>query len=170
MIKPPVFVASTALAFVAATALAQPATLDVRAVMQQRVNPAMLAIWAVGNNALNDEGGIDPKLMDAGKWAQVAEAADQLAAVGKDMAGAGSFIAAAPDNREVADGEIAMTAVQQHIDGDPAGLKQMAAAFADHAQRLATAARAQDAASAGDLISEMDGVCETCHARYWYPE
>jgi cytochrome c556 len=138
--------------------------------MQQRVNPAMLAIWDVGNNALNDEGGIDPKLMDAGKWNQVAEAADQLAAVGKDMAGAGSFIAAAPDNSEVAEGEIAMTAVQQHIDGDPAGLKQMAAAFADHAQRLATAARAQDAASAGDLISEMDGVCETCHARYWYPE
>jgi hypothetical protein len=170
MIKPPAFIASTALAFVAAAALAQPATLDVRAVMQQRVNPAMLAIWDVGNNALNDEGGIDPKLMDAGKWAQVAEAADQLAAVGKDMAGAQSFIAAAPDNTETADGEITMTAVQQHIDGDPDGMKQMASAFADHAQRLATAARAQDAASAGDLISEMDGVCETCHARYWYPE
>jgi cytochrome c556 len=170
MIKPPVFIASTALAFVAAAAMAQPATLDVRAVMQQRVNPAMLAIWDVGNNALNDEGGIDPALMDAGKWGQVAEAADQLAAVGNDMAGAQSFIAAAPDNTETADGEITMTAVQQHIDSDPDGMKQMASAFADHAQRLATAARAQDAASAGDLISEMDGVCETCHARYWYPE
>jgi cytochrome c556 len=170
MIKPSVLVASTALAFVAVAALAQPATLDVRAAMQQRVNPAMLAIWDVGNNALNDDGGIDPKLMDAEKWAQVAEAADQLAAVGMDMAGAQGFVAAAPDNKEVADGEIAMAAVQQHIDGDPAGLKQMAAAFADHAQRLATAARAQDAASAGELISEMDGVCETCHARYWYPE
>ncbi|OJU61264.1 MAG: hypothetical protein BGO08_00020 [Altererythrobacter sp. 66-12] len=170
MIKPSVFVASTALAFVAASALAQPATLDVRATMQQRVNPAMMAIWDVGNNALNDEGGIDPKLMDGAKWAQVAEAADQLAAVGKDMAGAQGFIAAAPGNSEVGDGEITMAAVQQHIDGDPAGLKQMAAAFADHAQRLATAARAKDAATAGDLIAEMDGVCETCHARYWYPE
>ncbi len=169
-IKPSIFIASSALAFVAAAALAQPATLDMRATMQQRVNPAMLAIWDVGNNALNDDGGIDPTLMDAGKWGQVAEAADQLAAVGTDMAGAGAFIAASPDNGEVGEGEITMAAVQQHMDADPDGLKQMAAAFADHAQRLAAAARAQDAASAGDLISEMDGVCETCHARYWYPE
>jgi hypothetical protein len=29
--------------------------------MQDRVNPAMLAIWDVGNNALNDDGGIDPR-------------------------------------------------------------------------------------------------------------
>jgi hypothetical protein len=170
MIKPPVFIASVALAFVAAAAVAQPATLDVRAVMQQRVNPAMLAIWDVGNNALNDEGGIDLKLMDAGKWGQVAEAADQLAAVGNDMAGAGTFIAASPTNSATAEGEITMAAVQQHIDRDPEGLKQMAAAFADHAQRLADAARARDAASAGDLIAEMDSVCETCHAVYWYPE
>jgi cytochrome c556 len=170
MIKPSVFVVSAALTVFAAAALAQPTALDVRATMQNQVNPAMLAIWDVGNNALNDEGGIDPKLMDAAKWGQVAEAADTLAAAGQAIAGADSFLAAAPDNSEVADGEITMAAVQRHIDADPAGLKQMGAAFADHAQRLAMAARTQDAATAGDLISEMDGVCETCHARYWYPE
>jgi cytochrome c556 len=170
MLKPSVFAASAALAFIAAAALAQPAALDVRAVMQDRVNPAMLAIWDVGNNALNDDGGIDPTLMDADKWGRVAEAADKLAEAGQAIARTEGFIAASPGNSEVGDGEITMAAVQQHIDADPDGLKQMGAAFADHAQRLATAARAQDAGAAGDLITEMDGICETCHARYWYPE
>lgn len=170
MIKPSAFVAAGALAFFAAAALAQPAALDIRAAMQQRVNPATLAIWDVSNNALDDEGAIDPGLMDDAKWAQIADAAGQLSAAGKDIAAAEAFIATAPGNTAVAEGEIAMEAVQKHIDADPAGLKQMAAGLADHADRIAAAARAKDAKAAGDLISEMDGVCESCHARYWYPE
>ena len=146
------------------------ATVDVRATMQERVNPAMLAIWDVGNNALNDDGGIDPALMDDAKWARVAENADKIATAGHDISEAGAFIAAAADNSAVGEGEITMTAVQQHIDANPDGLKQMGAAFSDHASRLATAARAKDAKTAGDLIGEMDGVCESCHLEFWYPE
>ena len=86
MIKSSVFVASAGLAVFAASALTQSAALDVRATMQTEVNPAMLAIWDVGNNALNEEGGIDPALMDAEKWARVAQAADQLAAAARDAA------------------------------------------------------------------------------------
>ena len=142
MIKSSVFVASAGLAVFAASALTQSAALDVRATMQTEVNPAMLAIWDVGNNALNVEGGIDPALMDAEKWARVAQAADQLAAAGKAMAAAEGYVAAAPDNGEVA----------------------------EHSGRLAAAARAKDAKAAGELIAGMDGVCESCHARYWYPE
>jgi len=171
MIRPSAILAIGAAAVFAAEALAQPAApLDVRATMQNRVNPAMLAIWDVGNNALNDDGGIDPKLMDDGKWARIAEAAGQLSAASKDIAAAGAFIAAAPDNSTVGDGEITMAAVQQHLDHDPAGLKQMAAALADHADHIAAAARAKDAKAAGDLIGETDAVCESCHATYWYPE
>jgi cytochrome c556 len=164
-------VALGALAVFAAEALAQPAPpLDVRATMQDRVNPAMLAIWDVGNNALNDDGGIDPKLMDDAKWARIAEAAGQLSAASRDIAAANTFIAAAPGNTEVGEGEITMAAVQQHLDHDPAGLRQMAAALADHADNIAKAARAKDAKTAGDLIGETDAVCESCHMTYWYPE
>lgn len=172
MIRPSAVVAFGAFAVFAAEALlAQPAApLDIRATMQDRINPAMLAIWDVGNNALNDDGGIDPKLMDDAKWANVAEAADQLAAASKDIAAAGAFIAAAPDNLEVDDGEIIMAAVQQHLDHDPAGLRQMATALAEHAGNIAAAARAKDAKTAGDLIGETDAVCESCHATFWYPE
>ena len=171
MFRPSAVVALGAFAAFAAGALAQPAApLDVRATMQDRVNPAMLAIWDVGNNALNDDGGIDPKLMDDAKWARIVEAADQLSAASKAIASASSFMAAAPGNSEVNEGEITMAAVQQHLDRDPAGLKQMAAALADHAGHIATAARAKDAKTAGDLIGETDAVCESCHMTYWYPE
>ncbi|HWK41126.1 MAG TPA: cytochrome c [Croceibacterium sp.] len=170
MTRPSLFIGAAALAFFAVSATAQSGLVDVRAAMQDGVNPAMLAIWDVSNSALNDEGGINPALVDDAQWASIADAADQMAAAGESMAAAESFIAAAPGNTEVGDGEISMAAVQQHIDADPAGLKQMAAAFTEHARQLSAAARAKDAVSAGELITEMDGVCESCHSRYWYPE
>lgn len=172
MIKPSTFLFAGALSLFAAVACTQPAAapFDVRATMQNRVNPAMLAIWDVGNNALNDDGGIDPALMDDAKWAKVAEEADKLVAAGKDIAAAGTFVAAGPANSTVDEGEITMAAVQQHIDANPDGLRQFGAGLADNASRIATAARAKDAKTAGDLISGMDQVCESCHTEFWYPE
>jgi cytochrome c556 len=138
--------------------------------MQQQVNPAMMAIWDVGNNALDENGGLDASLLDDAKWATIADNADKLAAAGKQIGGASDFVAAAADNSTVGEGEIKMAAVQKHVDGNPDGLKQMGTAFADSATRLDTAARAKDVKTAGDLISGMDQVCESCHLEYWYPE
>jgi cytochrome c556 len=138
--------------------------------MQQRINPAILGVWEVGNNAMNEEGGIDPALLDDAKWASLQDAATRLAAAAQDMAAAQEIRAAHPDNAEVAEGEVTMAKVQQLIDADPAGFRQAAADQATHAERLATAAATQDAAAAGPLVAEMDGVCEGCHARYWYAE
>ncbi len=171
MIRPSALIALGAAGVFAAGALAQPAApLDVRAAMQQRVNPAMLAIWEVSNNALDDNGAIDPAQMDDGKWAAIADAAGQLAEASRDMAAAATFVAAAPDNAEVAEGGIAMAAVQQHLDRDPAGFRQMAAAMAEHADHIALAAHAKDAQAAGDLIGGTDAMCESCHSVFWYPE
>jgi cytochrome c556 len=46
----------------------------------------------------------------------------------------------------------------------------MGAAMAEHADKLGAAAQARDAAQAGEIVSQMDTVCESCHSRYWYPE
>ena len=145
-------------------------TLDVRGMMQQHVNPAVMSIWDVTNNAMDDEGGIDPAQMDAAKWRQVAEGAERLAASGREMAAATAFVAAAPGNTSVDQGEISMAQVQRQIDSDPRLFRLMATAQAAHADRLAAAARAQDAAAPGELVAGLDGVCESCHARFWYPE
>jgi hypothetical protein len=173
MIKASTAILVTAIGVFAVSACkqeAEAAPLDVRATMQGEVNPAMTAIWDVGNNALDDNGGLDASLLDDAKWTTVAENADKLAAAGKAIAEADGFVAAAADNSTVGEGEITMAAVQGHIDGNPDGLKQMGAAFADTGTRLAAAARAKDAKTAGDLISGMDQVCEDCHLEYWYPE
>ena len=146
------------------------APVDIRATMQQQVNPATLAIWDVGNNAMNDAGGIDPALMDDAKWAALAEAAGQLGAVARGLAGGTAFIASAPDNAEVAEGEITMAAVQGYVDADPDAFRAEAATLAEHADKLAAAAAAKDVEQTGELVSQMDTVCESCHARFWYPD
>lgn len=170
MTRPALFVGAAALGAFALSAAAQSSSVDVRAAMQDGVNPAMLAIWDVGNNAMNDTGGIDPALMDADKWANVAASAEQLAAVGRSLEAGQSFVAGAPDNREVAEGEIAMETVQGYLTADPETFRLLAGQFADHADKIAAAAKARDAATAGELINQMDAVCESCHLQYWYPE
>ena len=162
-----------ALGVVAVSACKQDAAatpVEVRAAMQQQVNPATMAIWDIGNNAMNDAGGIDPALMDDAKWAKLAESAGQLSAAGRALAAGERFIAASPEAAEVAEGEIAMADVQKYLDADPQGFSQMGAALADYADKLAAAASARDVKAAGDLVSGMDQVCEGCHTKYWYPE
>ena len=162
-----------AVAFVAAcatTAATPSGALDVRAEMQQQVNPAMLSIWEITNNAMNEQGGLDAGQMGAARWQQIAAGADKLAASGKAMAEATAYVAAAPDNAEVGEGEVSMADVQRHLDSDPRLVGKMAAAFAAHSEKLAQAARNGDAAPVSELVAQMDGICESCHARFWYPE
>jgi cytochrome c556 len=180
MSRIPLAVATAALAFFTATALAQqPAQLvvslsvppaDVRVWMQKLVNPAMLAIWEVSNAAINDEGTLDSAQLDDAEWVQLERQARMLAAAGKDLAAAPGYVAAFPENAEVAEGEVTMAAVQAHIDRDPDGFREAAHALAEHAGKIELAAKARDAAATGALIGEMDAVCESCHSRYWYPE
>jgi hypothetical protein len=61
------------------------------------------------------------------------------------------------------------TSVQHNIDQDPQGLRDLANALAQHTADITTAANKHDAANAGRLINELDGVCEGCHVKYWYP-
>jgi hypothetical protein len=61
------------------------------------------------------------------------------------------------------------SAVQHNVDQDPQGLRDLANALAKHSADIAMAADKHDAAAAGKLINELDGVCESCHVKYWYP-
>ena len=54
------------------------------------------------------------------------------------------------------------------IDADPDGFRAVSADMAAQAASLVAAARARDAALAGDLASGIDGACQSCHTRYWY--
>jgi hypothetical protein len=170
MSKPSLFVAA-ALACITAAALAQVGeTVQTRQAMVDGVNPAALAIWEVTNAAMNDEGGLDPALIDAGGWSKVAEAAQVLEIYGKRMAAANVIIAGGPDlvSGEVPPGVASKEQIQAMIDADPEGFRAASRDMARQAAALAGAAKARDAAAASALSSDIDGACQGCHTRYWY--
>ena len=171
MIKPSAFIAAAALGLFAATALAEGGeTVQTRQAMVDGVNPAALAIWDVTNAAMNDEGGLDPALIDADGWSRIAEAAQMLEVYGKRMAGAKTIVAGGPDlvSGDMPPGVASKEEIQAMIDADPDGFRAVSADMAEQAAALAAAAKARDAVAAGDLASGIDGACQACHTRYWY--
>jgi hypothetical protein len=155
----------------AADADAEGGQVIVRQEMQQGINDATMEIWDVGNNAMGNQGGIDPKLMDEASWTKLGTAAGRLAADAQKMADAKTILAADPaESKDVEPGSFSIEDVQGYIDGDPAAFRAFAAALAVHAEKLSTAAKDKDAAAAGPLVDQLDSVCEACHAKYWYPQ
>ena len=167
-------IASAALAMgiaaCATTGLPVVDTLDVRHTMQAEVNPAIVAIWEIGNNAQDDTGALDPARMTPALWSQLADAAGELAASGERMAVARDIRAASPGNMATEDYEVAMADVQRFIDADPQGFRNEAAEFSLKARSLQAAALARDVGAAGDLVGSMDAACASCHDRFWYKE
>lgn len=147
-----------------------PAPFDVRHSMQTQINPAIVAIWDVGNNAMNDDGGLNPDLMNDERWNALAGAAAMLAAEGDHMAASGTIRAASPGNTATDEFEIPMADVQRYLDADPQGFRNMGAEFAQLARMLETAAVARDIGTTGDLVARMDTSCSVCHAQFWYAE
>jgi cytochrome c556 len=171
MIKPSAFIAAAALGLFAATALAEGGeTVQTRQAMVDGVNPAALAIWEVTNAAMNDEGGLDPALIDAEEWAKIAEAAQMLEVYGKRMAEAKTIVAGGPDlvSGDMPPGVASREEIQALIAADPHGFRAGSADMPEQAAALAAAAKARDAAAAGNLASGIDGACQACHTRYWY--
>jgi cytochrome c556 len=153
------------------TALSQDSQpVDVRHAMQAEVNPAIVAIWDVTNNALNDNGELDAALISEAQWQQIASAAAAMAASTDRMAAADRFIAASPANWATEDYEVTMDVVQASLDAEPAGFRAFATAFSRSARQLEEAAKARDVARTGELVSAMDGECAGCHSAFWYPE
>ena len=145
-------------------------TVDVRHEMQAEINPAIVAIWDVGNNASDENGMLDGAQMTPELWDSMASAAAKLAASSDRMAAATNIHAASPGNMAVEDYEVPMAQVQAYIDADPQGFRAFSASMGALSRNLETAARDRDAAAAGTIVATMDTVCAACHARFWYAE
>jgi hypothetical protein len=170
-----ILLAPLALGIALATAALAADTDDGQVIVRQEmlhgINDTTMEIWDVGNNAMGNNGGIDPSRMDDASWAKLADAADRLAADAQKMADAKLIRAASPDEaKDVEPGSFSLEDVQGYIDADPAAFRAFAAALAGHAGKLSAAARKHDAAAAGPLVDGLDSVCEACHAKYWYPQ
>jgi cytochrome c556 len=146
------------------------APLYVRHEMQVEVNPAIVDVWDVGNNAMNDEGGIDASLLTDESWTKLQQAAGKLAASAERMASAQELVAAAPGNYTTEEYEVSMGTIQANLDAEPDKFRIEAARFAAMARRLETAAATRDAATASELVAGMDSECAVCHSAFWYAE
>ena len=165
-------IAIAALATGAAAIAVEPenAAVDVRANMVEGVNPAALAIWDVGNAAMDEDGGLDPVQMDAAAWARLRENAQSLGTYAHRLAAAQVIRASGPDlvDGKVPEGVSSREQIQAMIDANPGGFRAAAATMEQQAQALASAAEARNLEKTGELISVFDQTCQACHENYWY--
>jgi hypothetical protein len=145
-------------------------TVFTRESMVAEINPAALEIWDVSNNALSDTGALDPALMNDAAWVRLEEAARMLEFHSHRLEQAQRISAGGPDlvTGEVPPGVSTKAEIQAKIDADPEGFRALSRLMAERARALADAAKARDAATAGDLALRLDEPCQSCHQRYWY--
>lgn len=141
--------------------------------MTQRIDPDADAIWEIGNAAIAEDASIDPALMTDQNWVDLAAAAERMAGHSEALAKLDPLEVVKPGAKIIDEGnEGAPTAamIKAHLAKNPDVFRALADSLTTHAVDLTAAAKAKDAPTAGRLINEMDGVCESCHLEFWYPE
>lgn len=142
-------------------------------IMKNEVDPRADDVWAVGNAHMDKDAGLDGKSMTDLDWVKLADAAKTLKAGAQDLATLPDPITVVPPGGKIAyqddPGGDKPEAVQHNIDQDPQGVRDLANALSQHMDDLIAAANKHDAAAAGKLLNGLDGVCESCHVKYWYP-
>lgn len=151
---------------------AAPQALTFHEVMKNEVDLRADDVWAVGNAAIGDDAGIDPAKMSDEDWDKLASGAEALQQAALEIARMDPVVVAGPGVKIGDEGIVgghSAAQVQAEIDKDPQKLRDMAGVLAVHVGDLANAARMHNAAVAGPLIDQLDGVCENCHLEFWYP-
>jgi hypothetical protein len=145
----------------------------VHEVMKDEVDTRADDVWAVGNAHMTEDAGVDGKTMTDADWTKLAAAATNLHNGALDLASLPEPLTVVKPGAKIAfedtDWGDKATSVQKNVDQDPQGLRDLANDLAEHSAEIASAAQKHDAATAGKLIDELDGVCESCHVKYWYP-
>lgn len=156
-----------------ADAPSAPAAPTLHDVMKEQIDANADALWDVTNAAIDDNAMLDAaKLGDAG-WARIIELSGKVEDGARALAAMDPVVVAAPGVK-ISDSDIegghTAAQVQAYVDADPATFRSLATTLADHMAEIRTAAMGRDADTAARLVNELDGVCESCHLSYWYPE
>ena len=142
-------------------------------VMKEEVDTRGDDVWAVGNRHMTEDAGLDGATMTDAEWAKLASAATSLQQAALDLAALPDPIVVVKPGVKIAFEDASWgdsaKSVQHNVDQDPQGVRDLANSLAEHMADLATAANKHDADTAGKLINDLDGICESCHVKYWYP-
>ena len=142
-------------------------------VMKGQVDKHADELWDMTNKWIGEKAGLDPSKMKDKDWDELAFKSDEVQKAALTITTLNPIVVAKPGVKIGDEGlPYGHTAaqVQARVDKDPQHLKDMAGVLAQHMADLSKAARAHDAAKAGPLIDQLDGVCEDCHLDYWYPD
>lgn len=151
----------------------QPAQLTLHEVMKNEIDANADKVWDVTNDALGEQAELIASKMSDEKWAKLEDYATKTADGAKKIVAMSPPIKVVKPGVKIADEDVpygdSAASVQANVDKDPEMLHEFAGVLAQHMTDLANAAKTHDAAKAGPLIDQLDGVCEDCHLEFWYP-
>jgi cytochrome c556 len=142
-------------------------------VMKDEVDKRGDYLWELTNPHIGEDAGLDVSTMTDADWTKLASAAVDLQQAALNLASLKDPIVVAKPGVKIADegvpGGDSAASVQANVDKDPQGLRDYANSLAQDMADLVKAANKHDAAAAGPIINQLDGVCESCHLEFWYP-
>jgi hypothetical protein len=150
-----------------------PKKTTIHEIMKDEVDNRGDDVWAVGNAHMSEDAGLNGKTMTDADWAKLAAAANSLHQAALDLASLPDPLTVVKPGAKIAFEDTSWgdkaTSVQKNVSADPQGLRDLANGLAEHTTEIATAAGKHDAATAGKLLDELDGVCDGCQVKSWYP-
>jgi cytochrome c556 len=142
-------------------------------IMKDEVDKRGDYLWDLTNPHVGADAGLDASTMTDDDWKKLAAAAVDLQQAALDLAALKQPIVIVKPGVKIADQDVpggdTVESVKANVDKDPEGLREHANSLAQDMADLATAANKHDAATAGPIINQLDGVCESCHLEFWYP-
>lgn len=153
----------------------------INASMTQVMAPNAQTVWDTTSRAFNARGdGLDSAKLTAADWAQLEKAGQAMQARALVMAMPGHVTVAGPRETimgaEAAQGPskvgtawdaASAKEIQARIDADPALFSERAKILAQAGEAILTASRTRDAKKLYDVSSNLDEVCDGCHAKFW---
>jgi RES domain-containing protein len=151
----------------------QVAALTFHEIMKDQIDKNADELWDISNASIGDRAGLDPAKMNDAQWQQLTEKAEAVRSGALAIVAMNPLVIAKPGVKisdEGLPGGHTAAMVQARFDMEPEKLRDLANTLASHMDELAQATRAKNPEKAGPLIDQLDGVCESCHLEFWYPD
>ena len=144
---------------------------SIQDIMATMVDPSADALWASVGSTVTAEGAKDNQPRTDAEWLAarhealvLAEAPNLLVTPGRAVAEAGR-----PVEDAQVPGILSAAEIQKKIEADPAAFAHHARALQDAGLAALAAVEAKNPVALLDAGEKIDGACEACHLKYWYP-
>ncbi len=151
----------------------EPEQATVHEIMTEKIDGNADPLWEITNTALNENAEVDPTKLSDEQWAEVEKRALAVKAGADELAGLEKLVVVKPGVKisdEDVEGGTTSAKVQSYLDARPDDFRNFAGVLSAHMADLAAAAKAHDGVKATPLVDQLDGVCESCHLEFWYPD